>query len=142
VAGKKVAVIGNGASAIQVLTQLQKTAAQLTNYIRSPTWIFSNHAAELTKDGTNFEFTEEEKKGFRENPDLLLKLRNEIERRYVNNFGSCIVTLFLSRGNLNLVKTNSSKFSSSIRQLKKPLLRGHMHRCESDSEMIKSYATS
>ncbi|KAJ5202173.1 hypothetical protein N7449_004252 [Penicillium cf. viridicatum] len=79
VTGKKVAVIGNGASAIQVLPQLQKTAAQLTNYIRSPTWIFSNHAAGMTKDGTNFAFTEEEKTRFRENPALLLKYRKEIE---------------------------------------------------------------
>ncbi|KAJ5413251.1 hypothetical protein N7465_005556 [Penicillium sp. CMV-2018d] len=63
VAGKKVAVIGNGASAIQVFPQLQKTAAQLTNYIH----------------GTNFAFTEEEKKGFCVNPASLFKLRREIE---------------------------------------------------------------
>ncbi|CAI7593882.1 unnamed protein product [Penicillium viridicatum] len=86
VAGKKVAVIGNGASAIQVLPQLQKTAAQLTNYIRSPTWIFANHAAELTKDGTNFAFTEEEKKGFCDNPASLFKLRKDIERSEDNFF--------------------------------------------------------
>ena len=85
-AGKKVAVIGNGSSAIQVLPQLQKTAAQLTNYIRSPTWIFSNYSAELTKNGTNFAFTEEEKKGFRDNPASLFKFRKEIEHRYINTF--------------------------------------------------------
>lgn len=83
-AGKKVAVIGNGASAIQVLPQLQKSAAQLTNYIRNPTWIFSNHAADMTKDGTNFAFTEEEKARFREDPALLLKYRKEIENWYVS----------------------------------------------------------
>ncbi|KAK4868954.1 hypothetical protein LT330_006563 [Penicillium expansum] len=86
VTGKKIAVIGNGASAIQVLPQLQKTAAQLTNYIRTPTWIFSNHAAELTKDGTNFAFTEEEKKEFRDNPASLVELRKEIERSEDNFF--------------------------------------------------------
>ncbi|OQD60716.1 hypothetical protein PENPOL_c021G06022 [Penicillium polonicum] len=86
VAGKKVAVIGNGSSAIQVFPQLQKTAAQLTNYIRSPTWIFSNHAADLTKDGRNFAFTEEEKKGFCDNPASLFKLRREIERSADNFF--------------------------------------------------------
>jgi len=86
VAGKKVAVIGNGSSAVQVLPQLQKTAAQLTNYIRAPTWVFSNYSAELTKNGSNFAFTEEEKKGFRDNPSSLFNLRKQIENRYVNIF--------------------------------------------------------
>jgi len=85
-AGKKVAVIGNGSSAVQVLPQLQKTAAQLTNYIRTPTWIFPNYAAELTKNGTNFAFTEEEKKEFRDNPASFFKFRREIEHRYINTF--------------------------------------------------------
>lgn len=80
-AGKKVAVIGNGSSGVQVLPQLQKIAAQLTTYIRTPTWIFANYASELTKDGTNFSFTEEEKKGFRDNPASLWKFRKEIENR-------------------------------------------------------------
>jgi cation diffusion facilitator CzcD-associated flavoprotein CzcO len=83
VAGKRVAVIGNGSSGVQVLPQLQKTAAQLTNYIRSPTWIFANYASELTKDGSNFAFTEDEKKKFRDDPDSLWRFRKEIENRYV-----------------------------------------------------------
>ncbi|KAI6773035.1 hypothetical protein HG530_003993 [Fusarium avenaceum] len=79
VAGKRVAVIGNGSSGVQVLPHLQKTASQLTTYVRTPTWIFANYASELTKDGTNFPFTEEEKKGFRDNPASLWKFRKEIE---------------------------------------------------------------
>ncbi|EXJ82770.1 hypothetical protein A1O3_06585 [Capronia epimyces CBS 606.96] len=39
--GKSIAVIGNGASGIQVLPQLQKVAKQLDHYARSPTWITS-----------------------------------------------------------------------------------------------------
>ncbi|KAF5584814.1 monooxygenase [Fusarium pseudocircinatum] len=84
VAGKRVAVIGNGSSGVQVLPHLQKTAAQLTTYVRTPTWIFANYASELTKDGTNFAFTEEEKKRFRENPASLWKLRKEIENSQDN----------------------------------------------------------
>jgi cation diffusion facilitator CzcD-associated flavoprotein CzcO len=83
VTGKKVAVIGNGSSGVQVLPHLQKTAAQLTTYVRTPTWIFANYASELTKDGTNFAFTEEEKKEFRQNPASLWKFRKEIENRSV-----------------------------------------------------------
>lgn len=80
--GKKVAVIGNGSSAIQIVPQLQKDAGQLTNYIRSPTWISTNFAAKFTKDGRNFAFTEEEKQAFRDYPASLLKLRKEIEHEY------------------------------------------------------------
>ncbi|RAH66736.1 flavin-containing monooxygenase [Aspergillus aculeatinus CBS 121060] len=39
VAGKRIAVIGNGASAIQVVPELSKTASRLTVYQRSPKWI-------------------------------------------------------------------------------------------------------
>ncbi|KAH7265523.1 NADP-dependent oxidoreductase domain-containing protein [Fusarium redolens] len=84
VTGKKVAVIGNGSSGVQVLPHLQKTAAQLTTYVRTPTWIFANYASELTKDGTNFAFTEEEKKEFRQNPASLWKFRKEIENSQDN----------------------------------------------------------
>ncbi|KAF5023649.1 hypothetical protein F66182_4294 [Fusarium sp. NRRL 66182] len=83
VAGKRVAVIGNGSSGVQVLPHLQKTAAHLTTYVRTPTWIFANYASELTKDGTNFTFTEEEKKEFRDNPASLWRFRKEIENRPV-----------------------------------------------------------
>ncbi|KAF5651837.1 hypothetical protein F25303_3879 [Fusarium sp. NRRL 25303] len=84
VADKKVAVIGNGSSGVQVLPHLQKTAAQLTTYVRTPTWIFANYASELTKDGTNFAFTEDEKREFRENPASLWKFRKEIENSQDN----------------------------------------------------------
>jgi cation diffusion facilitator CzcD-associated flavoprotein CzcO len=40
VAGKRVGVVGTGASAIQVVPQLVKTAATLTLFQRSPAWIF------------------------------------------------------------------------------------------------------
>lgn len=35
--GKRVAIIGNGASGIQILPQMRKTAAHVTTYIRSAT---------------------------------------------------------------------------------------------------------
>ena len=60
--GKRVALIGNGSSAIQILPQIQKQAAHITTYIRTPTWISSNFAAEYARDGKNFKYTEEEKR--------------------------------------------------------------------------------
>ena len=38
-AGKRVAVIGTGASAVQIIPELAKTAAQLTVYQRTPGWV-------------------------------------------------------------------------------------------------------
>ncbi|KAF4986934.1 hypothetical protein FGRMN_10606 [Fusarium graminum] len=84
VTDKKVAVIGNGSSGVQVLPHLQKTAAQLTTYIRTPTWIFANYASELTKEGFNYAFTEEQKTEFRNNSASLWGFRKEIENSQDN----------------------------------------------------------
>jgi cation diffusion facilitator CzcD-associated flavoprotein CzcO len=80
--GKRVALIGNGSSAIQILPQMQKTASHITTYVRNPTWISSNFAADYAKDGKNFKYTEEEKKEFRENPAALKALRKRIEHGF------------------------------------------------------------
>ncbi|OJJ65114.1 hypothetical protein ASPSYDRAFT_194084 [Aspergillus sydowii CBS 593.65] len=79
---KRIAVIGNGSSAIQVIPALQPKASKLVNYVRHPTWISTNIAGHITKDqmGTNFQYTEEEKKLYRENPAELLEYRKYIER--------------------------------------------------------------
>lgn len=79
--GKKIAVIGNGSSGLQVVPALQPTAAKLTNYIRNPTWVSVNLCPDITKDGmgTNFTYTEEEKAMHRENPALFLEYRKRIE---------------------------------------------------------------
>ncbi|KAL2817987.1 hypothetical protein BDW59DRAFT_129793 [Aspergillus cavernicola] len=80
--GKKIAVIGNGSSGIQIVPGLQPKAGKLVNYIRNPTWISTNLAGDITKDGmgTNFEYTEEERKLYRENPEEFLKYRKYIEQ--------------------------------------------------------------
>ncbi|KAL4863636.1 hypothetical protein BDV12DRAFT_25498 [Aspergillus spectabilis] len=79
---KKIAVIGNGSSGIQIIPALQPKAAKLVNYIRNPTWISTNLAGDITKDhmGTNFEYTEEEKKLYAESPEAFLEYRKYIER--------------------------------------------------------------
>lgn len=80
--GRRVAIIGNGSSAIQILPQMQKTAGHITTYVRTPTWISSNFAAEYARDGKNFKYTEDEKKEFRENPAALKALRKQIEHGF------------------------------------------------------------
>ncbi|KAK2765874.1 hypothetical protein FQN53_006772 [Emmonsiellopsis sp. PD_33] len=80
--GKKVAVIGNGSSALQVVPAIQPKCAKLVNYIRNPTWVSINLCADVTKDGmgTNFTFTEEEIKQFESNPDEYHKYRKRVEQ--------------------------------------------------------------
>ncbi len=41
-AGKRVAVVGTGASAFQIVPEIAKTAAQVTVFQRSPQWMFPN----------------------------------------------------------------------------------------------------
>lgn len=45
-ANKSVALIGNGASGLQLLPELQKHARQIHHYIRSPTWISPSFGGE------------------------------------------------------------------------------------------------
>jgi hypothetical protein len=80
--GKRVALIGNGSSAIQILPKVQPTAKTVMNYIRSPTWVAANFAADFTPEGKNFRYSEQQKQNFREHPEELLKLRKDIEHGY------------------------------------------------------------
>jgi cation diffusion facilitator CzcD-associated flavoprotein CzcO len=68
-AGKRVAVIGNGASAIQFVPEIAKVAGQLTLFQRSPNWIVPR---------MNRPYTAEEKAQFRARPELMEKVRSEI----------------------------------------------------------------
>ncbi|KAL4957625.1 hypothetical protein BDW69DRAFT_200462 [Aspergillus filifer] len=79
---KRIAVIGNGSSALQVVPAMQPTAARITNYIRHPTWVSTNLAGDITKDhmGTNFSYTNEEKKLFADDPAAFLEYRKYVER--------------------------------------------------------------
>lgn len=89
--GKKVALIGNGSSALQILPQMQKTASSIVNYIRSPTWVSPTYSSDLTPEGKNFKYTEEEKREFRENPQKLLELRRKIEHNFNQFFYTILV---------------------------------------------------
>ncbi|TPX17535.1 uncharacterized protein E0L32_003178 [Thyridium curvatum] len=83
---KKVAVIGNGASGIQLVANIQKDVKQLDHYARSKTWI----AASWAGDERTFDpqpYTEDEKKSF-ENPETYLAFRKELENKYWRRFGT------------------------------------------------------
>ncbi|KAI1027851.1 hypothetical protein LB503_011861 [Fusarium chuoi] len=77
--GKRIAVIGNGSSAVQVLPQLQPTAARIVDYARSPLWISSAFASEFTPEGKNFTYTVQEIQAFKDDEEMFFKLRHSIE---------------------------------------------------------------
>ncbi|MES2340248.1 MAG: NAD(P)/FAD-dependent oxidoreductase [Pseudomonadota bacterium] len=68
-AGKRVAVIGNGASAVQFVPEVAKLAGSLTLFQRSPNWIVPR---------MNRPYTAEEKARFRAQPAVMAKVREEI----------------------------------------------------------------
>ncbi|KAF2644630.1 FAD/NAD(P)-binding domain-containing protein [Massarina eburnea CBS 473.64] len=80
--GKKIAVIGNGASGLQVLPPLQKLAARIDHYARNRTWV----AAPV--GGENFEqFVAERIEQARTSPEEYLKFRKELEEQLFSRFG-------------------------------------------------------
>ena len=98
-AGKTVAVIGTGSSAIQIVPQIQKKAIHLTAFMRSVTWIsppIGDSVLEAAKsndpdhakseDGIlaptqnkQYYFSDAEKKRFAEDPEYLLAYRQNLE---------------------------------------------------------------
>ncbi|KAF7799420.1 hypothetical protein EIP86_010654 [Pleurotus ostreatoroseus] len=82
---KKVAVIGVGSSAIQIVPALQPKVAKLCNYVRGQTWLAapfsSGKMADLLSrnpDSENYVFTEEEKRSF-EDPAYYKEFRHALE---------------------------------------------------------------
>ncbi|KAK8877498.1 FAD NAD(P)-binding domain-containing protein [Apiospora arundinis] len=72
--GKRVGLIGNGSSAIQILPQIQKVADHVTTFVRQSTYVVPQQGMD------HHPFTEEEKQGFRDDPASHLKMRKETER--------------------------------------------------------------
>ncbi|KAH4113187.1 hypothetical protein HBI64_209380 [Parastagonospora nodorum] len=99
-ADKRVAVIGTGSSAIQIVPQIQKSAKHLTAFMRSVTWISppvatdilaatkvtSHDAAERNRLDAQYCYTAEEKERYRRDPESLLELRRKIEIGFNNTF--------------------------------------------------------
>jgi cation diffusion facilitator CzcD-associated flavoprotein CzcO len=86
--GKTIAVIGNGASGIQVVPNLQRIAKHIDHYARSPTWLASSFAGE--GQGRNLEpnlYSKEVVESF-EDPETYLKWRKELEGRFYGRFGA------------------------------------------------------
>jgi len=89
--GKRVAIVGNGSSAVQIVPQLQPVATHLANYVRSPTWISAPFAEDLSKEpGANPCYTEEEKERFRKYPEELHAYRKSLAHAF-NHFYEALI---------------------------------------------------
>ncbi|KAL1886975.1 hypothetical protein Cpir12675_006796 [Ceratocystis pirilliformis] len=86
-AGKRVTVIGNGASGIQVVANLQRSVARLDHYTRSKTWIVASVSGDELSSLPQ-PYTDEQKATFAAEPETYLAFRKEIEDRYWHNLDS------------------------------------------------------
>ncbi|KAJ4177560.1 hypothetical protein NW755_013780 [Fusarium falciforme] len=76
---QRVAVIGSGASAVQIVPAIKDEAAHVVSFYRTPQWISSGMQVEGLTDGSNIAFTDEQKKKFRDDPAYYLECRKKME---------------------------------------------------------------
>jgi len=89
-AGKRIATIGNGASGIQVTTELRKSAAHIDHYARSRTWIAGAfNPATKDRQDTPMYTTSEQLESFKD-PKTYLEHRKGIESSFWRNFAAQI----------------------------------------------------
>ncbi|KAF2189456.1 hypothetical protein K469DRAFT_736803 [Zopfia rhizophila CBS 207.26] len=77
--GKKIAIVGNGGSVIQIMPELAMNAKHVTKFIRNPTWITPGSSSVVIDGKVNKMYLEEEKRRFREEPEELKRHRKEIQ---------------------------------------------------------------
>ncbi|CAN8097720.1 unnamed protein product [Discula destructiva] len=78
-AGKRIGILGNGSSAIQILPQLAPGAARLTNFIRNPTYITPGLGSTVIGGAENYAYSPAEQRRFRVYPDDLRAYRKRIQ---------------------------------------------------------------
>ena len=80
--GARVALVGTGASAVQVLPELARTAGHITLFQRTPAWIVPRGGAD---------YADQDRRLFAEHPDALDRLRAELysegEARFASRSG-------------------------------------------------------
>ncbi|KAF4447086.1 hypothetical protein FALBO_16988, partial [Fusarium albosuccineum] len=81
--GKRVAVIGNGSSGIQIVPAMLPKVLHIDHYVRGKTWLSPTFARAIVEERTggldNFTFTDEEKAEFAVDKSVYQKFRKHIE---------------------------------------------------------------
>ncbi|KAK8198982.1 hypothetical protein BKA81DRAFT_392790 [Phyllosticta paracitricarpa] len=83
---KRIAVIGNGASGIQILPELQKHASRIDHYARSPTWIAGSLGG-LERQPGPMPFSPEQLAAFKDE-ESYFAFRKALESTYWNRFST------------------------------------------------------
>ncbi|PVH71104.1 FAD/NAD(P)-binding domain-containing protein [Cadophora sp. DSE1049] len=105
--GKRVCVIGSGASSLQILPVVQKEASHVVSFYRTPQWVGPGLSVEGWTDdlGRNFTYTEEQKKRFRDDPKHYLEFRKAIENKINGSFrGNVKDHIFQQKGREMITK--------------------------------------
>lgn len=84
--GKKVAIIGNGSSGVQVLPAIKDKVAAVSMYMRNPTWITPNFALNTAPKTKGHAFSEEEKQHWADDTDQYLAYRKAVEAEINSHF--------------------------------------------------------
>lgn len=87
--GKRIALIGNGASGLQVLPSIQPIASHVDHYARNPTWVadsFSGGNGGVRRLEPNL-FSEAQLESFKD-PKKYLEYRTQVERGFFQRFGA------------------------------------------------------
>ncbi|KAH8703712.1 cyclohexanone monooxygenase [Talaromyces proteolyticus] len=78
--GKKVAVVGGGSSAVQIIPSIQPKVKHLVAFLRSPVWITSGFASKYAgPGGSNFKYSSEQMKKFENDPEGYTQYCRDIE---------------------------------------------------------------
>ncbi|KAH7012944.1 hypothetical protein EDB80DRAFT_638624 [Ilyonectria destructans] len=85
---KSVAVIGSGASSIQVVPSIQPVAKRVDVYVRSPTYILPTVGFGVESSSYNEPYTESEIERFSTDPVYYKEFRKRIEQQMNENFSS------------------------------------------------------
>ena len=80
-AGRRVGVVGTGSSAIQIVSAVVEEVAALTLFQRTPQWIMPIQ---------NPAYSEEEKRRFRDHPELVEAVREQVSRAFVDGFANVL----------------------------------------------------
>jgi cation diffusion facilitator CzcD-associated flavoprotein CzcO len=81
-AGKRVGIIGNGSSGVQIVGAIAGKVAHLTLFQRTAQWILPQE---------NVRYTDEEKADFRANPEKMAELHTGIGELFSAGFGDAVV---------------------------------------------------
>jgi cation diffusion facilitator CzcD-associated flavoprotein CzcO len=86
VKGKRVAVIGNGASGIQILPNIHSDVEHLDHYVRSKIWVYSTFTKNLfsatAEQPGGHQYTDEERALFRQDPQAHLEHRRNFDKNF------------------------------------------------------------